>query len=119
MEKMFSELDSIGAETTDALERFMGDAQMYEKYLSRFPQEVTMEELRQAVAAKDYVTAEKKVHAFKGIVKNLGLVPLADHAVDMLEELRDGDLKAALEAYQGLEESYKIFCQVITKWQTK
>ena len=113
MADITEELDKIGAETADALERFMDDREMYLKYVTSFPDEGTMQKLVAAVEAKDYIQAEKSVHALKGIVINLGFLPLADVAMDMLEELRDGSIDEALKSYENVKKQYKIFCDTI------
>ena len=117
MADILKELDRIGAETEDALERFMDDKEMYLKYVRAFPDEPTMAALTKAVEAKDYDAAEKSVHALKGIVNNLGFLPLADATVDMLAELRAGNTEDALDAYEDVEKEYKRFCGVIEAWR--
>ena len=119
MNEIFKKLDGIGAETGDALERFMDDEEMYLKYVRSFPDEPTMKALVKAVEEKDYTAAEKAVHALKGIVNNLGFLPLADASVDMLEELRDGNIEDALEAYEDVTEQYGIFSEVIKEWRSR
>ena len=110
-------LDRLGAETEDTVERFMDDEEMYLGYVRNFPQEGSMAALRKAVEEKDYEQAEKSVHALKGIANNLGFLPLADAAADMLEELRDGNLEEALDAYEDLEKEYERFTKVINEWK--
>ena len=117
MNEIFAKLNQIGAETKDALERFMNDEEMYLKYVRNFPDEPTMAALVKAVADKNYDAAEKAVHALKGIVTSLGFVPLADATIDMLEELRDGNTKAALDAYEDVKKQYQRFCDVINDWR--
>ena len=117
MNEILTRLDEIGAETEESLERFMNDEEMYLKYVCSFPEEESMGELVSAVEKGDYLQAERSVHALKGIVNNLGFIPLADAAVDMLEELRDNHLPEALEAYQEVQKEYDNFCRVIKKWR--
>ena len=117
MKDILAELDALGAETADALDRFMDDRDMYLKYVRSFPEEPTMVRLTAAVDAADYAEAEKAVHALKGIVNNLGFLPLADAAIDMLEELRDSNVDAALDAYQDVQKQYARFTQVIRAWR--
>lgn len=110
---ILAKLNRLGAETDDALGRFMDDKEMYLKYVCGFPTEPTMGRLVAAVEATDYASAEKAVHALKGIVNNLGFLPLADAAVDMLQLLREGDTEEALEAYGELRTQYRIFTEAI------
>lgn len=117
MNEILGTLDKLGAETTDALERFLDDEEMYLKYVREFPEEPSMGALVAAVEKEDYVQAEKSVHALKGIVNNLGFLPLADAAVDMLSELRDDNLEDALEAYDDVKEEYEKFCKAIISWR--
>ena len=119
MNEIFDALDDIGAETEDALDRFMDDEEMYLKYVLDFPEEPTMDKLVDAVANQDYEQAEKSVHALKGIVINLGFTPLADASMDMLEELRDENIDSALDAYEDVKTEYDRFCKVINEWRNQ
>lgn len=112
-------LDDIGADTEDALDRFMDDEEMYLKYVRDFPEEHSMEALVKAVEEKDYGQAEKSVHALKGIVNNLGFQPLADATIDMLAELRDDNIEDALDAYEDVKKEYQKFCGVIKSWRSE
>lgn len=114
---ILQKLDKLGAETEDALERFLNDEEMYLKYIREFPDEKSMPRLVQAVADGDYEAAEKAVHALKGIVNNLGFLPLADAAVDMLEELRDDNIEDALDAFEDVQKQYDRFCAAINEWR--
>ena len=118
MADIFERLDDLGAETEDSLERFMNDEDMYLKYIRSFPDEPSMSVLRKAVDDKNYEQAEKSVHALKGIANNLGFIPLADVTVDMLAELRAGNIEDALDAYDDVVEEYEKFCKVINEWHS-
>ncbi|MDY4611342.1 MAG: hypothetical protein SPD11_12095 [Sphaerochaetaceae bacterium] len=116
MNDILRELDGIGAETGDALDRFLDDREMYLKYVRNFPDEPTMPALVAAVARCDYSAAEKAVHALKGIVNNLGFLPLADASVEMLLALREGQVDEALDAFEDVKKQYRRFCDVIHAW---
>ncbi|SHJ92238.1 Hpt domain-containing protein [Hespellia stercorisuis] len=118
MNEIMIQLDKLGAESADALARFMDDEEMYTKYIREFPDEPTMTRLTAAVENADYEEAEKAVHALKGIVNNLGFLPLADAAIDMLEELRDDNIEDALDAYKDVVEEYQKFTDVIREWRS-
>lgn len=118
MNEIFDQLNRAGAETESALKRFLDDEEMYLKYVRTFPDEGSMGNLIQAVENKDYIQAEKSVHALKGIANNLGFIPLADATVDMLEELRDNNISEALEAYENVRTEYDKICKVIMEWRS-
>ena len=113
MSNILEVIQGYNVEVEAALERFLNDKEMYLKYVTEFPEEPTMDRLNKAVAAEDYDEAEKAVHALKGILNNLGFITVADEAVDMLEELRDGEIETALEAYEGLTKEYDKITAVI------
>ncbi|MDD3336837.1 MAG: Hpt domain-containing protein [Eubacteriales bacterium] len=117
MQDIKSSLGKIGVNTKKAIERFMGDEEMYLQYVHHFPDDPTMNSLVDAVDKKDYEAAEKAVHALKGIVSSLDFIPLADATVDMLEELRDGNVETALKEYENVKKQYKIACDVINTWR--
>lgn len=119
MSDIMKALQDIKAVPAQAVTRFMDDQEMYEKYVGEFPEEQTITRLRKAVEDKDYDAAEKAAHALKGITANLGFLRLTDAAVDMMMELRDGDIEEALKAYQDVEKQYEIHCAVIKAWRAQ
>lgn len=115
MDEFLDALDEAGAETEDTIERFMGDEELYLKYVKSFPEEPNMGRLVAEVEEKDYAAAEKYVHALKGIVLNLGFLSLADASVEMLMSLRDDNVDEALEEFERVKEEYGKICEVICR----
>lgn len=115
MENIFQELEKIGLNKKDGLFHFMDEESEYLRYITQFPEEGSMARLEKAVDLQDYEEAEKAVHALKGIVTSLEFVPLADACVDMLAELREGNIPDALDAFADIKKEYKRFCDVIRR----
>lgn len=109
------ELEDNGAEVEDVLERLMGDEEMYVHYLSQFPDNKSIVELRQAVDAKDYKKAMGAVHTLKGMTMNLGLLPLTDVCMDMLLDFREGNDEAAAGQIDDVEEEFAKWSEMIQK----
>lgn len=89
-DNIYDMLDELGAEVEDTLDRLMGDEELYNEYLEKFPQNQNVILLQEAIEVQDYDTAKKEVHTLKGVALNLGLLPLADACMMMLMDLREG-----------------------------
>lgn len=114
MTEMLKRLDDAGAETAEALERFMNNESLYVKFLTELPTEKTMPELVAAMDAKDYEKAKIAAHTLKGIAANLGLVNLMDCAMDVLTDLRENAPAAAEADMPALQSAYDEIVSVIT-----
>lgn len=112
-ENLYEQLEDLGAEIEDTLDRLMGDNELYNEYLLKFPKNRNIERLQTAIAAKDYSTAEKEVHTLKGIALNLGFLPLADACMMMLMDFRDGDTESGAAQMPDILEQFNAFKNVI------
>lgn len=113
MNAFFEELEDMGAEVEDTLERLMGDEELYMEYLLKFPQNQNIIELRKAVDDKDCDKAMREVHSLKGVALNLGLLPLMDTCMDMLLDFRAGKNEDGLSKIGTVEDSFAEWTEVI------
>ena len=66
--------------------------------------------LGEALAAKDVDTAFRHAHTLKGLIANMGLTPLYDLAVQIVEPLRAGQCQEELSGlYQRLMDEMKPY----------
>ncbi|NCB93349.1 MAG: Hpt domain-containing protein [Clostridia bacterium] len=112
---LFEELEDMGAEVEDTLERLMGDEELYLEYLRKFPQNENIIELRKAVDAGDCDKAMKEVHTLKGVALNLGLLPMVDVCMDMLLDFRADKNDAAMAQIDEVEECFHEWADVIER----
>jgi len=75
-------LEIPGIDTRSALKRINGNRQKYESLLRRFAdsQAGAVGEIRAALKAHDFATAQRTAHSLKGAAANLGATALADAA---------------------------------------
>lgn len=100
-----------------ATRRLMNDG-LIEKFLSKFLADESFTDLCQAFEEKDYPKAFKAAHSLKGVSQNMGLDPLSAPAIELTEELRDGQgSEKALALYESVKENYEMVKQVILEFQ--
>ena len=79
-EEFFCRLEGIGVNVPDALARFMGNQQLYLSFLRRFPREMDMAGLNQALENRQEELFYRKVHDLKSLAGNLSVMPVAELA---------------------------------------
>ena len=100
-------LISAGVDVEDALERFMGNEAILERFLRKFLDDPNYGLLLQAIEAQDWPGALTASHTLKGICGNLSfcrLLPLLTRQVEALragrQELAAGLMEEITAAYQ-------------------
>lgn len=88
-----------GVSLKETMERFLNDEEFYLECLSDFMQDENLELLNRALQNKDYNAAFDAAHTLKGVAGNLGLTPLFEKIVEIVEALRRGD-------YSNLDKQY-------------
>jgi len=100
---LIDELKSLGADVNEALDRVMGDQDLYVMMLGMFLSSVAENPISpEDFDAGDLDSLTKRVHTLKGVTGNLGLTPLFNGYTESLGLLRAGDGKAAKEVYNKL-----------------
>lgn len=100
---LIEELKGLGVDVNEALDRVMGDEDLYVMMLGMFLSSVA----ENPVSPEDFNGADlegltKRVHTLKGITGNLGLTPLFNSYTESLGLLRSGDGKGAKAVYEKL-----------------
>ena len=85
---MIWELSRWGADTGDALQRVVGDIELYHSLLLEFAVSDECDRLKIALEEADFLEAFALAHDLKGVSATLGLTPLYDILKDMVEVLR-------------------------------
>jgi len=100
---LIDELKSLGADVNEALDRVMGDEDLYVMMLGMFLSSVEENPIKpEDFDAGDLEDLIKRVHTLKGVTGNLGLTPLFNSYTESLGLLRGGDGKAAKAVYDKL-----------------
>ena len=81
-------LEASGVQVGPALERFMGNEDLYLSFLARLPGQLRFEDILRALGEGDEEGFYLQVHDLKGLAGNLGLTPVHDCAQAVLKEFR-------------------------------
>ncbi len=94
------QLQEAGVNLDKALNRFMGNEAMYDKFLFSFTQEKSFGKLEESLT-------------MKGIVSNLEIQSLLDLISPMTEQLRNGNMEGITEQWELLKSKYNEVCNLI------
>ncbi len=100
-----SKLEDYGADTKGAIDRFVGDKELYVECVNMFLTDEKFSQLDLYYKSKDYDHLFEAAHSLKGVSGNLGLTPFYHAVCNFVEVLRN-------KKYENLDDSYKT---VITK----
>ena len=73
---ILEELQELGIDIKEALERFMNNKDLYKRMLLKFPPNVEKLPVLSFIDAGDNATALANAHTLKGVAGNLSLTPL-------------------------------------------
>lgn len=88
---LISELEALGVNTREAIERLNNNRAFYIKILGRFPGELENHEVMSYIESGDLETAVANAHTLKGLTGNLSLTPLYKAYTDIVTMLRAND----------------------------
>ena len=99
---MIEELKRWGCDTDDAMGRMLDDEDFYRECLMDIPADPYFARLGEALKAHDIQTAFDAAHTLKGVLANLGLTPMYNTAVEIVEPLRAGRDEGLLPKFAEL-----------------
>ena len=114
--RLMEELSGLGVDTNDAIARFMGNSELYESMLKKFPKAVEDAPVLAYAQSEDYETATSNAHALKGVTGNLSLTPLYDRYTRIVDMYRESNFEKANELLDETLEVQKKFLDVIVKY---
>lgn len=106
-------LSQSGVDVDGALERFMGNEELFLQFLEKFKEDRNIYLLRNAVENKDSEEMLVASHTLKGVTGNLALTALHELFSEQVRLLRVGQLDNAVELMAQIEEAYNAFCKLI------
>lgn len=107
MEDLQSCLDVLRRNDVDvdtAVERLMGNDNMYLEFIKRLPEELNLAAIREAMVQQDGETFHFYLHGLKGFASNLGITEIADAAQAGLIEFRASQFRNIAKLEGLLEE---------------
>lgn len=87
---LLDNLQTLGADVQDGLNRFVRNAALYEKMLKKFPGAAEGLPVLPHFEAGDLDTALANAHTLKGMTGNLSLTPLYQAYTEIVSLLREG-----------------------------
>lgn len=102
-------LVNAGINYQQGVDRFAGNAALYEKYLLKIFSSGQMEKLQEQLLEKDYENAFRSAHDLKGVSGNLSMNAFYKEICRIVEELR-GKIpgEEIMEYYEAAERLYKL-----------
>lgn len=100
---MIEEIEEMGANTGEAMKRFLNNTALYEKMLKKLPDSMNGKGVMEAIEAGNIDGAIEIAHTLKGVLGNLSITPLYEAYTKIVALLRQGDPE---EAKKILEDSF-------------
>lgn len=113
-EQFKEQLLNAGVDVNGALNRFMNNAKLYEKFLRKFPADPSYQNILDAVGADDPKEAFRAAHTLKGVAGNLGFDNLLTYVVPLVEVFRDESTATPEAQLQGMKDEYQKLCSIIS-----
>lgn len=107
MSTLLEALKDWNCDVDGAMERFMGDEELYRTCLNAVLSDKSFAGLGAALEEKEVKEAFDHAHTLKGVLANMGLTPMYDITVRIVEPLRNGSMEQLLPVYEELMEAKK------------
>lgn len=102
-----------GCDVEGALGRFVGDEELYHMCLNTLLSDPAFAGLKEALNKKEARAAFEHAHTLKGVLANLGLIPMYDITVRMVEPLRAGEVENLLPIYEELMQAKETLADIL------
>lgn len=89
-------------------------AALIKKFVCRFAEDPSYDELKSALEEQDFDTAFRAAHTLKGVSANLGMDDLAVAASELTEELRDNRTAPRQSLVETVDQAYQTAVQLIS-----
>ncbi len=99
----------------EVMDRFVNDEDFYFDYLHQFTRDKYILLLEQALEEKKPEEAFKAAHTLKGLMANLGLLPLVEEISPLVDALRTGSMEGTGRQFSSFQASHRMFCEFIEK----
>ncbi len=105
-----------GIDYEEGLNRFCGNAELYETFLKKFPKDETFRQLKDAMQQEDYKEAFNAAHTINGVAGNLSLSCFYHKVVPFVDLLRNGsNIPKAKETFPEIEHEYQILVDFLNQ----
>ena len=106
MEKkvLLQRLEDADVDVSDAVKRFMGNEELYLKFIRKLPESLKLDKLEASLQSEKERDFYHYMHDLKGLAGNLGLLQIYDPANAALVEYRSSGLRNLKKMYGWLSE---------------
>ena len=111
-----TELIEWGADWDELLDRFMGNEDLIAKFMFKFLNDKSMEDLTRFLAEGNVSEAFKAVHTLKGVGSNLALKGFLTPVCDLTEILRAGSMEGSKDKYDMIKPKYDELIAILQKY---
>lgn len=112
---LLEELKSWGCDTDGTMERFVGDEDLYEACLHTVLQDKAFDRLGETLRTGQVLEAFDCAHTLKGVLANMGLTPMYDIIVRIVEPLRVGKTQGLLLVYEELLQAKDVLASILAR----
>ncbi len=112
---LLEELKKWGCDIDGALERFVGDEELYTTCLYTVIEDKAFAGLGESLRTNHIKEAFDYAHTLKGVLANMGLTPMYDITVRLVEPLRIGDAKNLLPVYEELMQAKDMLAGMLAR----
>ncbi len=110
--------DIMNGNYEEALRRLMNDS-LIQRFLNKFINDKSFENLCAAMSAEDYEQAFQEAHSLKGVSQNMAFTALSDAVCALTEELRGGNYTEAVPGYfEETKKQYSLVKQAILDYNS-
>lgn len=106
-------LKSAGVDYDMALERFVGNRMLYEKFLKKYIEDAHVADAKAAYKESDYHEMLAQVHALKGVAGTLGMDGLYQISAGIVEALRKSEYGNLTQQMEALDAEHQRILQVL------
>lgn len=106
-ERKKNALKEAGIDIDNALERFMGNEALLERFLKKFLEDSNHAALNAAVSAGDQEAALTAAHTLKGVSGNLSIIPLHDLLTRQVQLFRENNWEEAVAVMPQISKVYE------------
>ena len=109
-------LVQAGVDVDGALERFMNNEALLERFLKKLQGDPNYTALKTALEEGDCDGAFRASHTLKGVAANLSMLDLQKRVSEQVERLRAGDLEGAARLMPGVTGAYETVIEILRRW---
>lgn len=113
MNALIEELKNRGCDIEGAMSRFLNDEAFYLRCYKIVMEDKNFDKLKTSLENGEVTNAFEAVHSLKGVVANMGISPMYDIIVEMVDPLRQGSAEGLMPKCEQLLEMKDSFSKLM------